>query len=44
MSDIEHHRRSQPYTRVMFRSEQIIASNETHSVSNHTLTLEELKV
>ena len=44
MSDIEHRKRPQSYTRVMSRSEPIIASNETHSASNHTLTLEVLKV
>jgi hypothetical protein len=44
MFDIEHRQRSQPYTRVMSRSEPIIVSYETHSASNHTLTLEVLKV
>ncbi len=44
MFDIKHHQRSRPYTRVMSRSEPIITSYETHSASNHTLTLEVLKV
>ena len=44
MFDVEYHQRSQPYTRVMSRSEPIITSYETHSASNHTLILEVLKV
>ncbi len=44
MFDFEHHQGFQPHTRVMSRSEPIIASYETHSASNHTLTLEVLKV
>jgi hypothetical protein len=44
MFDIEHHQRSQLCTRVMSRKEPIVASFETHSASNHTLTLETLQV
>ena len=49
MIDFVHHQRFRPHTRAMTKSELIVvfftvASHETHSVSNHTLTPDVSKV